>query len=167
MTCWQRAWNSGWNHDELARIIHLQMLVRNGCCRYDWLDDQGYSERLGIRFRPHVLFPDICLAAAAFVPVLKTRITGCISQQQVVALWWPFCLDLSLAILIHLSPSLSTLPRSTRGGECTICWRKQIGPSTQHGFAKPSTGKCWNMAKDGQWTDCVKSAFQKLTISVI
>lgn len=62
------------------------MLVRNGCCRYDWLDDQGYSERLGIRFRPHVLFPDICLAAAAFVPVLKARITGCISQQQVVAL---------------------------------------------------------------------------------
>ena len=61
------------------------MLVRDGCCRYDWLDDQGYSEWLGIRFRPHVLFPDICLAAAAFVPVSNARSTGCISQQQAVA----------------------------------------------------------------------------------
>ena len=47
-------------------LISLAMLQPAVSCVYKWLDDQGYSQWLGIQFRPHVLFPDICLAAAAF-----------------------------------------------------------------------------------------------------
>lgn len=47
-------------------LISLAMPQPAVSCVYKWLDDQGYSHWLGIQFRPHVLFPDICLAAAAF-----------------------------------------------------------------------------------------------------
>lgn len=55
-----------WENTFFMSLIGLAMLQPAVNSVYDWLDDQGYSERLGIRFRPHVLFPDICLAAAAF-----------------------------------------------------------------------------------------------------